>query len=399
MKFSVLLPTRNRLEYLRYAVTSVLNQDYDNWELIISDNHSEEDIQGYVKSLADSRIKYSRTQSFVPVTDNWNNAMEKATGDYVIMLGDDDALTRGYFQNALKLINKFENPDLLYSSAYLYSYPHVLPGHSLGLLQIWGNASFLEGKKDPFFLKQKEQQRLVKKAMGFKILYNYNMQFALISLNLIAELKREGVFFHSPYPDYYAMTALFLKARRILAIPYPLVIIGICPKSFGYFYFNEKESQGVEFLKNHPNEQVFQNVKKILLPGTNMNSSWLFALETLKMHFEKDSALKVNYKKYRLLQTLYHYKKFVAGKGISRLDMWNFAKKLFWWEKIAYFFSFYFIFFCIRVIFKKNVRDRVIHEITIKLSHPQFTMKQIDGQFNTILDVYKHTENSVKNRL
>ena len=48
MKFSVLLPTRNRLKYLKYAVDSVLAQDYVNWEIIISDNDSEEDIFSYM---------------------------------------------------------------------------------------------------------------------------------------------------------------------------------------------------------------------------------------------------------------------------------------------------------------------------------------------------------------
>ena len=43
MKFSVLLPTYNRLDLLQYAVESVTRQDYDDWELIISDNQSEDD--------------------------------------------------------------------------------------------------------------------------------------------------------------------------------------------------------------------------------------------------------------------------------------------------------------------------------------------------------------------
>ena len=77
MKFSVLLPTRNRLELLKYAIETVRRQDYDNWEIIISDNYSEEDIAGYIQSLKEPRIKYYRTDSFVPVTDNWNNALEK----------------------------------------------------------------------------------------------------------------------------------------------------------------------------------------------------------------------------------------------------------------------------------------------------------------------------------
>ena len=80
MKFSVLLPTRNRLEYLRYAIETVLRQDYQNWEVIVSDNCSEDDIAGYVASLNDPRICYVRTDTFVPVTDNWNNALRLSTG-------------------------------------------------------------------------------------------------------------------------------------------------------------------------------------------------------------------------------------------------------------------------------------------------------------------------------
>ncbi len=102
MKFSVLLPTRNRLDLLSYAIETVRRQDYSDWEIIVSDNFSEEDIAGYVRSIDDSRIKYCRTDKFVPVTDNWNNALAKSDGDYVIMLGDDDCLMKGYFSTLKK---------------------------------------------------------------------------------------------------------------------------------------------------------------------------------------------------------------------------------------------------------------------------------------------------------
>ena len=49
MKLSVLLPTRNRLTFLRYAIESVRRQDVPDWEIIVSDNHSEEDIAGYIR--------------------------------------------------------------------------------------------------------------------------------------------------------------------------------------------------------------------------------------------------------------------------------------------------------------------------------------------------------------
>lgn len=127
MKFSVLLPTRNRLALLRYAVESVRQQDYDDWEIIVSDNFSEEDIGGYVRGLGDPRIKHFRTEKSLPVTANWNNALEQSNGDYVIMLGDDDCLMPGYFTRVRQLAEAHGNPDLIYSSGYVYAYPGVMP--------------------------------------------------------------------------------------------------------------------------------------------------------------------------------------------------------------------------------------------------------------------------------
>lgn len=42
IKFSVLIPTRDRLDLLKEAIDSVRNQSYHNWELIVSDNCSED---------------------------------------------------------------------------------------------------------------------------------------------------------------------------------------------------------------------------------------------------------------------------------------------------------------------------------------------------------------------
>ena len=61
MKISILLPTRNRLTYLKLVIETVRRQDSIDWEIVISDNDSTEDIESYVESLGDGRIRYART--------------------------------------------------------------------------------------------------------------------------------------------------------------------------------------------------------------------------------------------------------------------------------------------------------------------------------------------------
>ena len=98
MKVSVLIPTRERLQYLRFAVESVRRQSSPDWEIVIADNASTEDIAGYVASLDDPRIVFVRSDEPLPVTANWNAAIDASSGDMVIMLGDDDALLPGYLE-------------------------------------------------------------------------------------------------------------------------------------------------------------------------------------------------------------------------------------------------------------------------------------------------------------
>src|SRR5688500_18436627 len=149
---TVLLPTRNRLEFLRYAVETVLRQDDGDWEIVVSDNDSEEDIAGHVEGLRDDRVRYVCTPSFVPVTDNWNNALAHSTGRYVVMLGDDDGLMPGYVARLRELVERFAQPDVIYTSALIFAYPDVLPDEPEGYLQPYGYASFLRRKTKPFVL-------------------------------------------------------------------------------------------------------------------------------------------------------------------------------------------------------------------------------------------------------
>jgi glycosyltransferase involved in cell wall biosynthesis len=336
MKFSVLLPTRNRLDLLKYAVETVRRQDYADWEIVVSDNFSDEDIGGWVRSLGDERIRYFRTERFVPVTENWNNALTKATGDYIVMLGDDDGLMKGYFSSLRREVERHGDPDFIYTSALLYAYPRVLPGHPDGFLQTYDSADFLRSSTEPFWLGREDAHALVRESLRFKVRFGYNMQFALISRRLVDAMRSKGDFYQSPYPDYYAMNAMMLVAERILVVPRPLVTIGISPKSFGFYYHNDREQGGVEFLKNLPDDAVAQRVRSTILPGTNMNTSWLLAMETLLVNYGHEFKLSVRYPSYRLLQSVQVVRRLLAAAPGASEDVRQLVSRLTPFEKVVH---------------------------------------------------------------
>jgi GT2 family glycosyltransferase len=386
MKFSVLLPTRNRLDLLSYAIETVRQQDYEDWEIIISDNFSEQDVAGYVQSLNDPRIKYFRTDSFIPVTDNWNNALSKSDGDYIIMLGDDDCLMKGYFSILRTQIKKFCFPDFVYTSAFLYAYPGVRPDAPAGFLVSYNGRSIFQSSSEAFLLSRKKALQFLGYSLNFKVMFDYNMQFFLLSRRIVDAMKVYGPFFQSPYPDYYAANALMLKAQKILVVPKPLVTIGISPKSFGFYYFNNAESSGNAFLKNDPDQALVRQLKKVILPGPDMNTSWLVSMQTLANNFMREVRLKVRYRRYRLIQICAVFSGVIL-KNPDALQQYPLLKvKMTLRERLFYHLPF--------LILQKRARP----EDNLKLarwahhfadSHPGVEMPNIDGTFTTILDVFK----------
>ena len=301
MKFSVLLPTRNRLKYLKYAVNSVLAQDYENWEIIISDNDSEEDVFSYIQSLNDKRIKYYRTKNFISVTENWNNTINHCTGDYVIMLGDDDILLKRYFSTMLELLQQYNHPNLIYANAYLYFYPGVYPNHPKGLLHSCTNFSIFQSSKEPFWLTKELAMRLVQGHLDFNALFGTNMQYVLMKRSVIEKTKNNNQFFHSPYPDVYVMNVMILETENILICPKEMVVIGVTPKSTGNFIVNYNEKKGMEFLNISKELASMESLSPIILPASINLTSWLIAMETVKIHLRDKYDLRVNYQRYRYL--------------------------------------------------------------------------------------------------
>lgn len=326
MKFSILLPTRNRLDLLKLAVESVRGQDFNDWEVIVSDNASEQDVLGYVKSVGDARIRGWRNPRLVPVTDNWNAALSHSAGDYFIMLGDDDALVPGALSRLAALVERWSRPMAVYAQAVQYAYPGVFPGRPEPFVQT-GYNEFLEGRREAFALPKSEARRMVRAAMAFRIRYGFNMQHFAIRRDLVERLRPKGAFFQSPYPDYYAANAVLLAAEPLVATPEVLALIGISPQSFGYYYLNDREQDGTAFLQNVADPDIASRVRDRLVPGSNMNDSWLCAMETLARNFADDVGSAVKDAGYRRLQ---YYQLIRQRRYRTALRCMR------WWELPAY---------------------------------------------------------------
>lgn len=114
--FSITIPAY-KIKYLNEAIDSCLRQTYGNFELVIVDDASPEDLKSVVDKYQDNRIRYYRNKKncgAIEVVDNWNICLSYAKGDYVICMGDDDKLLPNCLEEYSKLIEKYPSIGLLH---------------------------------------------------------------------------------------------------------------------------------------------------------------------------------------------------------------------------------------------------------------------------------------------
>lgn len=304
---SVLLPTRNRLDLLKAAVATVLRQGDGDFEIIVSDNASTDDVMGFVAGLGDARVRCLRSDVPLPVTDNWNRAVDASSGRFVVMLGDDDGLVPGYIKTMREAVLRLKDPDFIYHAAYHFAHPGVIPGKPEGyVLDVAAMHSVLDGADaEPRLLDTMVARAAGRAAVDMQALYGFNMQYFLFRRAFLETLRRFGPVFRGPYPDFYTANLAMLLAERPAVLRRPMTMIGITPKSYGFFHFNRREGEGVEFLVNAGFDRALApELARSLLPGSAMDAQWLASVALVREALAGDMQLSLGIERYRWLQVL-----------------------------------------------------------------------------------------------
>jgi glycosyltransferase involved in cell wall biosynthesis len=99
-KYSIILPVYNGLPYLETAITSVLSSRRNDFELIVSDDHSNDGSLQYLESIRDKRLRLFKTPSRLSMAEHWEWALSRSKGTWGMFLGQDDALQGYFFEHA-----------------------------------------------------------------------------------------------------------------------------------------------------------------------------------------------------------------------------------------------------------------------------------------------------------
>lgn len=100
-KVSICIPTYNNIEAFKRCLSSVLIQTYTDYEVVVTDDSSNEDIKNYLAENSNfNNIFYFKNQSALGSPENWNEAIRKSKGEYIKILHHDDWFTH---ENSLEI--------------------------------------------------------------------------------------------------------------------------------------------------------------------------------------------------------------------------------------------------------------------------------------------------------
>ena len=121
-RWSVMIPVRNRLEYLEQCLRSVLNQapGPDEMQIEVVDNSTHEiDVRVFVRQIAGDRIGYYRQPRELGMAENWNSCIDRTRGELVHILHDDDWVGPNFYAEMGDLARRQPACGVLVSRAFI----------------------------------------------------------------------------------------------------------------------------------------------------------------------------------------------------------------------------------------------------------------------------------------
>ena len=140
MTFSVIIPLYNKAPYVRKTVESVLRQTFDDYELVIIDNGSNDGSSEIVASFTDPRIQIVRLEENVGVSNARNKGVELSTAPYITFLDADDWWEPTFLEEMRGLIVRHQDAGI-YATGY-----YIVKNSKKRLAPIGVDEGFIEGE-------------------------------------------------------------------------------------------------------------------------------------------------------------------------------------------------------------------------------------------------------------
>lgn len=250
--FSVIIPTRNRAHLLTHALQSALNQTFDEYEIVVSDNCSQDDTAGVVQEVGGSRVRYVRPDRTLSMPDHWEFAVDQARGQYVTYLCDDDAWSPQALQRAADAIARHQSKLVaLYSAIYYGSN--------------WFDAAY----RNSILMQapQEGKERLCRSSETLTQLFTCRIAFeaprmlnSFCHRDTLLEVRAECQRLFLMCPDYSFAAFILTKVPTWVYIEEPLHLQGVFAEGIGSTQYYNRGEPSREFIREFDESKLLKRV-------------------------------------------------------------------------------------------------------------------------------------------
>jgi len=222
--FSIVIPTRGRPKFLRDALVSALRQDFDDFEVVVSDNYNDDRTLAVLHEFKeDRRLRCVRTDRLLNMPEHWDFATQHAHGQYVLILTDRSVLKQGALKTIQGAISSSDTPVEVCS--WRWSSYKDSAGAELG------DNSIFQGEKHIYNFSSRKLAEDFTNGLGWLKGVGWYVFCLPRGLNscykntLMHRIRDEfGTPFKPLSPDYYSAFVILGTAQEVMYIDKSLVI-------------------------------------------------------------------------------------------------------------------------------------------------------------------------------
>ena len=225
---SIIIPTKNRVQYLKDCLISSLLIQESNIEIIVHDNSDDPNqVKELVDELNDKRIKYYYTDQKLSQTENSELALSYASGEYITFIGDDDSVCTSITRLAYNM-KKYNIESCTYSIPKYYWEDLRNNVKNLCTLEYSKNSGKIHKKNSKKIL-----YRSLKHGM-YDITDLARVYHGIVSRKLLYFIKDKcKSFFPGPSPDMANATVVSLYSNNHFHVDIPMIVSGYGKNSAG----------------------------------------------------------------------------------------------------------------------------------------------------------------------
>lgn len=237
--FSIIIPTRGRPALLRDALISALKQDFDDFEVVVSDNFNDDQTQTVLDEFAGNEcLRCVRTGRLLSMPEHWEFASNHVRGRYVLFLTDRSALRQGALATIYRAIVA-SDLDVVDVCAWRWSILNDEFGNLVSTDQVENTNGIILNSVDVAtrFVKQEYLPYQLPRALN-----------SCFSAEMAARIRAQhGKLFFPISPDFTSAFLLLAYSDKLLYIDAPLFMSrGLGVSNGGNAY----KGDGTDYMKS-----------------------------------------------------------------------------------------------------------------------------------------------------